>query len=211
MLRVAYEFMVDSGGNHRSRLSAADVAAVLGAVGGVAGVGAWATQPVVGSQRWDELEKPSWQPPDAVFGPVWSVLYALIATSMLIVRRRVGWHRALFVLYGSNLALNLAWTLIFFRGRSPVAAGVEIVVLEGHDDRPDREERSGVAARQPVPDPLCAVGGLCHRVDLDDRGAESLTSGGSVRARVCAHQDQNERLSHSDSMPTTPRKNIDRG
>jgi tryptophan-rich sensory protein len=34
------------------------------------------------------------------------------------------------VLYGSNLALNLAWTLIFFRGRSPLAAGAEIVALE---------------------------------------------------------------------------------
>lgn len=34
------------------------------------------------------------------------------------------------VLYGSNLALNLAWTLIFFRGRSPLAASAEIVALE---------------------------------------------------------------------------------
>lgn len=44
------------------------------------------------------LDKPSWQPPDAVFWPVWSVLYALIAASMLVVRRRAGWHRPLFVL-----------------------------------------------------------------------------------------------------------------
>lgn len=40
-------------------------------------------------------------------------------------------QRPLFVLFGTNLALNLAWTLIFFRGRSPLAAGVEIVALEG--------------------------------------------------------------------------------
>ena len=33
--------------------------------------------------------------------------------------------------FGTNLALNPAWTLIFFRGRSPLAAGVEILVLEG--------------------------------------------------------------------------------
>jgi tryptophan-rich sensory protein len=31
-------------------------------------------------------------------------------------------QRPLFVLFGTNLALNLAWTLIFFRGRSPLAA-----------------------------------------------------------------------------------------
>ena len=51
---------------------------------------------------------------------------------MLIARGRAGnEQRPLFVLFGTNLALNLAWTLIFFRGRSPLAAGVEIVVLEG--------------------------------------------------------------------------------
>ena len=42
-----------------------------------------------------------------------------------------GSRRPTFVLFGSNLALNLAWSLIFFRGRSPLAAGVEIVALEG--------------------------------------------------------------------------------
>lgn len=67
-----------------------------------------------------------------MFGPVWSVIYALIAASMLIARGRAeNQQRPLFVLFGTNLALNLAWTLIFFRGRSPLAAGVEIVVLEG--------------------------------------------------------------------------------
>ena len=39
-------------------------------------------------------------------------------------------QRPLYVLFGTNLALNTAWTLIFFRGRNPLAAGVEIVVLE---------------------------------------------------------------------------------
>jgi translocator protein len=39
-------------------------------------------------------------------------------------------QRSLFVLFGTSLALNLVWTLIFFRGPSPLAAGVEIVVLE---------------------------------------------------------------------------------
>ena len=51
---------------------------------------------------------------------------------MLIARGRAGnQQRPLFVLFRTNLTLNLAWTLIFFRGRSPLAAGVEIVVLEG--------------------------------------------------------------------------------
>jgi benzodiazapine receptor len=88
-----------------------------------------ATTPVLSSRWYRRLDKPPWQPPGPVFGPVWSVIYA---ASMLIARDRAGnEQRRLFVLFGTNLALNLAWTLIFFRGRSPLAAGVEIVVLEG--------------------------------------------------------------------------------
>ena len=67
-----------------------------------------------------------------MFGPIWTVLYALIASSMVTLRRGpTSSQRPLFILFGTNLALNLAWTLIFFRGRSPLAAGVEIVALEG--------------------------------------------------------------------------------
>jgi translocator protein len=44
----------------------------------------------VQSNWYRELDKPSWQPPDVVFGPVWTVIYALIATSMIIVRRSRG-------------------------------------------------------------------------------------------------------------------------
>ncbi|MFL5864787.1 MAG: TspO/MBR family protein [Solirubrobacteraceae bacterium] len=109
-----------------------DVAGVLGAIGATAGVGALTTTSALESRWYRRLKKPRWQPPGPVFGPVWTVIYALIATSMLLVRERgAQGQRPLFVLFGSNLALNLAWTLIFFRGRSPLAAGVEIVVLEG--------------------------------------------------------------------------------
>jgi translocator protein len=101
-------------------------------VGATAGIGTLATTPAIESRWYGRLDKPRWQPPGAVFGPVWTVVYALIAASMLVARGRGGnGQRPLFVLFGTNLALNLAWTFIFFRGRSPLAAGVEIVVLEG--------------------------------------------------------------------------------
>jgi len=112
-------------------LTQRDAALILGAVGATAGIGALATAPVLGSRWYRRLDKPPWQPPSPVFGPVWTVIYALIAASMLVARGRGGeQQRPLFVLFGTNLALNLAWTLIFFRGRSPLAAGVEIVILE---------------------------------------------------------------------------------
>lgn len=109
-----------------------DAAGIVGAVAATAGIGAIATTPVLESRWYRRLNKPPWQPPGPVFGPVWTVVYALIAASMLVLRSGRGdEQRPLFVLFGTNLALNLAWTLIFFRGRSPLAAGVEIVVLEG--------------------------------------------------------------------------------
>src|SRR5512142_2962028 len=125
--------MVVSDSNHRERgLARRDGALIVGAVAATAGLGAIATTPALESRWYRRLKKPPWQPPGPVFGPVWTVIYALIAASMLVVRSRGGdVHRPLFVLFGTNLALNLAWTLIFFRGRSPLAAGVEIVALEG--------------------------------------------------------------------------------
>ena len=117
-----------------TRRAAAEQASIIAAVGITAAVGGAASGPVVNSRWYRRLDKPAWQPPGAVFGPVWSVLYAMIAASMLTLRAQPdanGSRRPTFVLFGSNLALNLAWSLIFFRGRSPLAAGVEIVALEG--------------------------------------------------------------------------------
>ena len=110
---------------------AREAAGIIGAVAATAGIGAVATTPVLESRWYRRLEKPSWQPPGPVFGPVWTVIYSLIAASMLLLRSRGADQRPLYVLFGTNLSLNLAWTLIFFRGRSPLAAGVEILALEG--------------------------------------------------------------------------------
>jgi tryptophan-rich sensory protein len=102
---------------------------IIAAVGGVAGVGARFAAP---SQDWyRRLHKPPWQPPAAAFGPVWSVLYLLAATSAI-----AAWHtappqqrRSLFALYAANGALNAAWTAIFFRARRPAAATADSAAL----------------------------------------------------------------------------------
>jgi TspO/MBR family len=90
--------------------------------------------------------------------------------------RRGEQHRPLFVLFGTNLALNLAWTLIFFRGRSPLAAGVKIVALEGTTValvvRAWPLSRL-VAAFLLVP---YAIDRVCDRADLGDLGAELAPS-----------------------------------
>jgi tryptophan-rich sensory protein len=77
-----------------------------------------------------DLRKPSWAPPPWLFGPVWSVLYAMIGVAAWLVSRRggSGTGRAL-GLWGGQLALNAAWTPIFFGLRAPGPALVEIAVL----------------------------------------------------------------------------------
>jgi len=74
------------------------------------------------------LVKPSWNPPAWVFGPAWTLLYILMAEAAWLVWRRVGFSRPL-ALYFIQLALNAAWTPIFFGAHQLGWALVEIVVL----------------------------------------------------------------------------------
>jgi len=77
------------------------------------------------------LRKPAWTPPSWLFGPVWSVLYATMGVAVWLVWRRVGFPGAplAFVAFGVQLALNTAWSAIFFGLRRPMAAFVEIMFL----------------------------------------------------------------------------------
>lgn len=74
------------------------------------------------------LHKPSWNPPGWLFGPVWSVLYAMMAVAAWLVWRRRGWCRAL-AIYGAQLLLNAAWTPIFFGAGKIGWAFAEIIIL----------------------------------------------------------------------------------
>lgn len=74
------------------------------------------------------LDLPSWAPPAGVFGPVWTVLYVMIAVAGWLTWRTVGWDRALTV-WAVQLVLNAAWTPLFFAADRYGLALVEIVVL----------------------------------------------------------------------------------
>lgn len=77
------------------------------------------------------LAKPSWRPPDWLFGPVWFVLYLCIAVSGWLVWRVEDGHGAELALtvYAVHLVLNGLWSVVFFRLRRPDLAFVEIVCL----------------------------------------------------------------------------------
>lgn len=112
----------------RGWLSAAvsvGLALAVGAVGGLAtasSVTSW----------YPGLEKPAFNPPNAVFGPVWTMLYVLMALAAWRVWRAGATgrlRRTALILYGVQLALNLGWSLLFFGLRQPGLALGEIVVL----------------------------------------------------------------------------------
>jgi len=95
-----------------------------------AGIGSVFTSPSVGDW-YQALAKPSWTPPGWLFGPVWTVLYTLMAVAAWLVWREGGWRKARLALslYAGQLALNAAWPAIFFGARMPGPAFVELVLL----------------------------------------------------------------------------------
>lgn len=96
----------------------------------VSGIGGAATASSVGTW-YQALTKPAFNPPDWIFAPVWTALYFMMALAGWRVWRRGGLRKAQWALtlFGLQLALNLAWSVIFFGLRSIGAALAEIVVL----------------------------------------------------------------------------------
>jgi tryptophan-rich sensory protein len=80
---------------------------------------------------YNGLAKPSFNPPNWVFAPVWTFLYVLMAVAAWRVWRVPGAPKAALTLWVVQLALNVAWSFIFFGAHAPLAALVELVVLWG--------------------------------------------------------------------------------
>jgi len=98
----------------------------VGTCFGAAAIGSWAT--VAGLREWyPSLRKPSWNPPNAVFGPVWTLLYAAMAVAVWLVWRTGGDVAAPLWLFAVQLALNVAWSVVFF-GRRQLRGAVAVIV-----------------------------------------------------------------------------------
>lgn len=81
---------------------------------------------------YSTLIKPFFSPPAWVFGPVWSVLYLIIAISfgyvlMLAFKKRIGW--SVFLPFGLNLVFNAAFTPLQFGLKNNALAAVDIVLV----------------------------------------------------------------------------------
>jgi translocator protein len=118
-------------GGWRERITDAAVLVTPLVVGGISG----ATS-MDGLRFWYRtLEKPTWNPPDWAFGPVWTTLYLMMGIALVQVwhARRDGRRRRLaqvaLGLFALQLALNFGWSWIFFRFHAIGPAFAEIVAL----------------------------------------------------------------------------------
>ena len=95
-----------------------------------AGLGALFTGPAVGTW-YQQIRKPSFSPPDWVFGPVWTALYTMMAVAAWLIWRKgdVTGRNVALALFAIQLTLNAAWSPIFFGLKSFGGAFVDIVAL----------------------------------------------------------------------------------
>jgi benzodiazapine receptor len=77
------------------------------------------------------IQKPSWTPPDALFGPVWTALFTLMAVAgwRAYSRSEPGEARQVRRWFGVQLVLNALWSCLFFGLRRPDLALLDILAL----------------------------------------------------------------------------------
>lgn len=110
------------------------IPALIGFIGAafIAGaIGSWATFPNV--RDWFPLlQKPSWNPPGWLFGPVWTTLYVLMGLAIWRAWRAGGPAASRLVrLYFVQLFFNALWSVLFFGLKQPAWALADILVLWG--------------------------------------------------------------------------------
>ncbi|GAA4328152.1 TspO/MBR family protein [Flaviaesturariibacter amylovorans] len=97
----------------------------------VAAAGAYFT--VTGTGSWyQEIRRPSWNPPNWVFGPVWTLLYVLMGISLFLVwknARNTSLKRTGILLWSVQLFFNFCWSLLFFRAHMIGTALVDLALL----------------------------------------------------------------------------------
>ena len=96
------------------------LAAALGARASVSAASFYAT-----------LALPAWAPPASLFGPVWTLLYALMALAAYLVWRERGWRAAApaLLLYLTQLGINTLWSWLFFGWKQGALAFADILLL----------------------------------------------------------------------------------
>lgn len=80
------------------------------------------------------LNKPSFNPPGWLFGPVWVLLYTLMGIAAYLIWQKLGESniaRGAIILFFVHLAFNALWSILFFGLHNPFLAFLEIILLWG--------------------------------------------------------------------------------
>lgn len=113
----------------KSKVAVKAVAIAAAAAIVTAGLGATLTDT---GPWYQQLRQPPWRPPDAAFGPIWTVVFGLAAASAAIAWQRdetLQGRQWIVSLFAINGFLNVLWSLVFFELRRPDFALVEVGAL----------------------------------------------------------------------------------
>ncbi len=79
------------------------------------------------------LIKPSFNPPNWVFAPVWTLLYIMMGVAAGLVWNRIDFEKEIvkkaLIVFAVQLGLNALWSYLFFGLHNPMLAGLEIILL----------------------------------------------------------------------------------
>ncbi len=98
------------------------LAGIIGSVFTVSSIPTW----------YATLNKPSFNPPNWIFSPVWITLYLLMGISLYLVwsdKIKSKYKKKAFVFFGIQLVLNSLWSIIFFGLQVPFYSFIEIILL----------------------------------------------------------------------------------
>jgi tryptophan-rich sensory protein len=97
----------------------------------IGGASGWLSNSGYGNDWFDGLQKPSFMPPGAAFGIVWPILYAMlgIALAMILAEPPSAKRRNALILFFVQLALNFAWSPLFFAAHDISLAKILIFVM----------------------------------------------------------------------------------
>jgi translocator protein len=110
-----------------------DALALIGWILSIVVLGAAAGIFFAPGEWYDALRKPAFNPPNWIFGPVWTTLYVSMAVALWLVRRdrnaSPALRRRASVWFAIQFMLNLLWTPLFFGLQSPLLAMLDISLL----------------------------------------------------------------------------------
>jgi translocator protein len=93
-------------------------------------LGSFFTMPAI--PAWYQfLNKPTFSPPNWIFAPVWTLLYALMGVALFIIleSEKNSFRKKALIFFAIQFILNLAWSFLFFGLRSPLLGLIGIIIL----------------------------------------------------------------------------------